>query len=105
MVGSGYYAMAKDQLKRFRDVDRSPTPPVGRSRESSPRLRKAKFEVTAIDELKTAPRGYAKDHPRVELLRMKGCARQSRTSVRRSGSTPSVRRERIRDTLGGREAD
>ena len=25
-----------------------------------------------MDELKTAPRGYAKDHPRIELLRRKG---------------------------------
>ena len=29
--------------------------------------------MTAIDALKTAPRGYPKDHPRVELLRLKGC--------------------------------
>ena len=28
--------------------------------------------IGAIDELKTAPRGYAKDHPRIELLRRKG---------------------------------
>jgi uncharacterized protein (DUF2461 family) len=30
------------------------------------------IEVTAHETLKTAPRGYPKDHPRVELLRQKG---------------------------------
>jgi uncharacterized protein (DUF2461 family) len=28
--------------------------------------------VIAHDVLKTAPRGYAKDHPRIDLLRTKG---------------------------------
>ena len=28
--------------------------------------------IGAIDELKTAPRGYPKDHPRIELIRRKG---------------------------------
>jgi hypothetical protein len=28
--------------------------------------------VTAHDTLKTAPRGYPKDHPRADLLRFKG---------------------------------
>ena len=28
--------------------------------------------MAAHDELKTAPRGYAKDHPRIALLRRKG---------------------------------
>ncbi len=30
------------------------------------------MEVAAHDSLKTAPKGFAKDHPRVELLRLKG---------------------------------
>ena len=29
--------------------------------------------MTSHDTLKTAPRGYSSDHPRIELLRMKGC--------------------------------
>ena len=28
--------------------------------------------MSAHDSLKTAPRGYPKDHPRIELLRLKG---------------------------------
>ena len=64
--------MAKDQLERFRAaVDDDTTGPevaalVADAR--APRL----LDVGAIDELKTAPRGYAKDHPRIELLRRKG---------------------------------
>ena len=30
------------------------------------------FDLGAIGELKTAPRGYPKDHPRIEILRRKG---------------------------------
>jgi uncharacterized protein (TIGR02453 family) len=35
-------------------------------------LRRKGHEVAAHDVLKSAPKGYAKDHPRIELLRMKG---------------------------------
>ena len=28
--------------------------------------------MSSMEELKTAPRGYPKDHPRIELLRLKG---------------------------------
>jgi uncharacterized protein (DUF2461 family) len=65
------YEMAPDQLERFRrgvSEDRS-----GRELE---RLvadaRGAGLTVAAHDELKTAPRGYPKDHPRIDLLRYKG---------------------------------
>jgi uncharacterized protein (DUF2461 family) len=39
---------------------------------------KTGIEVTAHDSLKTAPKGYPKDHPRIDLLRHKGliCWRQ-----------------------------
>ena len=30
------------------------------------------IEVSAHDVLKTAPKGYPKDHPRIDLLRQKG---------------------------------
>src|SRR4029450_9501756 len=36
-------------------------------------MRAAKID-TAGDSLKTAPRGYRRDHPRIELLRHKGLA-------------------------------
>ena len=71
LAGAGYYAMAKDQLERFRaavDDDATGTE-VARS---SPALAAAGYSIGAIDELKTAPRGFPKDHPRIELLRRKG---------------------------------
>jgi uncharacterized protein (TIGR02453 family) len=71
-TGTGYYMMAKDQLAKFRAaIDDEKT---GRQLERTvAKLTDAGIEVTAHDSLKTAPRGYPKDHPRIELLRMKGC--------------------------------
>lgn len=71
MAGAGYYAMAKDQLARFRAaVDGDAT---GTELESMvAELAGRRYTIGAIDELKTAPRGYPRDHPRVELLRRKG---------------------------------
>ena len=69
-AGSGYYHMARDQLVRYRAaVDDSKTGTalvkvVGQAEESG-------LEVGG-DALKTAPRGFAPDHPRIELLRHKG---------------------------------
>jgi uncharacterized protein (TIGR02453 family) len=71
MVGAGYYAMAKDQLDRFRAaVDGDATGPEIAALVADAERRK--YSISAIDSLKTAPRGYPKDHPRIELLRRKG---------------------------------
>jgi uncharacterized protein (TIGR02453 family) len=70
-AGSGLYMPSSEQLKRLRaaiDADRS-----GRELEAIvAALRKAKYDVGAHETLKTAPRGYPKDHPRIELLQLKG---------------------------------
>jgi uncharacterized protein (TIGR02453 family) len=70
-AGSGMWEMAPDQLERYREA-------VANER-SGPRLasivakaRGAGLDVTGHDALKTAPKGYPKDHPRIELLRNKG---------------------------------
>ncbi len=70
MAGTGYYAMAKDQLERFRlavDDDRH-----GQALEAIIAEFGRGFRIGAISELKTAPRGFPKDHPRIEILRRKG---------------------------------
>jgi len=71
MAGARMYHMAPGQLTRYRAAvanERS-----GRRLETVvSALRKARLEVTAMETLKTSPRGYPKDHPRVELLRHKG---------------------------------
>ena len=71
MCGTGYYAMAKDQLERFRSAVDAPA--TGTEIEAITNgLARRGYTIGAIDELKTAPRGYATDHPRVALLRRKG---------------------------------
>ena len=71
LAASGYYMMASDQLERFR---------AAAADDDSGSLLAEAVAITAAsglsisgrDELKTAPRGYAKDHPRIRFLRMKG---------------------------------
>jgi len=70
-VGSGYYHMASDQLQRWRAAVDDDTSGSAIAKVVT-ELRKARFEIGAMDALKTAPRGYPRDHARVELLRMKG---------------------------------
>jgi uncharacterized protein (TIGR02453 family) len=70
-AGCGMWEMASDQLERYReavDADRSGKRLTG----LVAKARAAGLDVTAHEELKTAPRGYPKDHPRIELLRYKG---------------------------------
>jgi uncharacterized protein (TIGR02453 family) len=70
-VGSGLHMPVADDLKRFRAaIDDERT---GRELEQIvAALRTAHYDVGAHDSVKTAPRGYAKDHPRIELLKLKG---------------------------------
>jgi uncharacterized protein (TIGR02453 family) len=70
-AGGGMYHMMPDQLTRFRraiDADQSGT----RLERAVATVTESGLDVHAPEELKTAPRGYPKDHPRIELLRMKG---------------------------------
>jgi uncharacterized protein (TIGR02453 family) len=71
LAGAGTYHMSPDQLERYRaavDADRS-----GRQLDALVEsLRRARLDVHAMESLATAPRGYPKDHTRIELLRMKG---------------------------------
>jgi uncharacterized protein (TIGR02453 family) len=70
-VGSGMYDLAADQLERYRaGVDAAAT--GEEIAEICARLTTSGASLGAVESLKTAPRGYPKDHPRVELLRMKG---------------------------------
>jgi len=70
-VGSGYYHLAADQLERYRAAVDDPThgPKLGAAVAA---LRKNRYEVAARESLQRAPRGFPPDHPRVQLLRMKG---------------------------------
>ena len=70
-VGSGLYMPDAPALRRFRaalDDDRSGAELVS----IVAALRSAGYEVGAREVLKTSPRGFAPDHPRIDLLRHKG---------------------------------
>jgi uncharacterized protein (TIGR02453 family) len=74
--GTGYWMMANDQLARFRRaVDDDTSGPALES--AIVAVRKKRVDVEAHG-LKTAPRGYPRDHPRVELLRLKSVAGMKR---------------------------
>jgi uncharacterized protein (TIGR02453 family) len=70
-VGAGMWEMASDQLGRYRKA-------VDEVRSGNKltalvaKITAAGIEVTGHGVLKTAPKGYPKDHPRIELLRYKG---------------------------------
>ncbi|ORA53116.1 TIGR02453 family protein [Mycolicibacterium chubuense] len=72
-AGSGLYMPDHAALQRFRTaVD---DPDSGTELDGIVAdLRAAGYQITAHDVLKTAPRGYPTDHPRIELLRHKGLA-------------------------------
>jgi len=71
MVGTGDYAMAQDQLERFRAAVVADQ--TGAEIEQIVAgLAKRGYSIGAIAELKTAPRGFDREHPRIELIRRKG---------------------------------
>ena len=70
-AGAGMVHLASDQLARYRaavDDDRT-----GKDLEAAVTAIRAKgHDCGPHEALKTAPRGFVKDHPRIELLRAKG---------------------------------
>ncbi|HMH92092.1 MAG TPA: DUF2461 domain-containing protein [Streptosporangiaceae bacterium] len=70
-AGRGRYMMEPDQLQRFRQaVDAEPSGPDLARLVAT--IRAAGIEVTARERLKAGPRGFAADHPRIDLLCLKG---------------------------------
>ncbi len=70
-AGNGMYGMAPDQLERYRKAVAEDW--SGHALEQVIAvLAKQDIEVSGRESLKTAPRGYQADHPRIELLRHKG---------------------------------
>ncbi|MEA2685711.1 MAG: hypothetical protein QOE93_906 [Actinomycetota bacterium] len=70
-VGSGMWVMATDQLDRYR-VAVSADGTGGELAAIVAEAATQGLDVTGHHTLKTAPKGYPKDHPRIELLRNKG---------------------------------
>jgi uncharacterized protein (TIGR02453 family) len=79
MAACGAYMMSPDQLERYREAVAADV--TGRALEGILRdLSQFGVEVGQGmgEPLKTAPRGYAKDHPRIELLRQKAVSAHRR---------------------------
>jgi uncharacterized protein (TIGR02453 family) len=97
-VGTGLYMPSADQLARFRTaVAHDPTgTELVRLVEA---LRTQGIVVSAHEVLKTAPRGYGADHPRIELLRHKGLTAWKEWPVGRWLGTAAAKK-RITDVLG-----
>ncbi len=98
-AGSGYYFMAADQMARHRaaidDDD------AGHQVEAIVAAAEtAGYRITAQDELKTAPRGYRRDHPRIRLLRLKGLVAMRSFEPGPWLSTPAAL-DRVVDTWRG----
>jgi uncharacterized protein (TIGR02453 family) len=70
-AGAGYFHLAPDQLDRYRAaVDAEPA--GSELAAAVARVGAAGIGLWGTEPLKTAPRGYAVDHPRIELLRYRG---------------------------------
>lgn len=70
-AGCGMYVMSPDQLERYREAvadDRSGEQLAGLVNKAA----RQGIEVSAHDRLKLVPRGFPKDHPRADLLKLKG---------------------------------
>jgi uncharacterized protein (TIGR02453 family) len=72
-AGNGLYHLEPDQLTRYRDavVDDASGADLG---DVVAALSGQDVTLIAHDDLKSAPRGYPADHPRIDLLRRKGLA-------------------------------
>jgi uncharacterized protein (TIGR02453 family) len=70
-VGAGLYKPDGELLQRFRESidDKTTGPRLARILKT---LSDKGYEVHSYDRLTSAPRGFAADHPRIELLKMKG---------------------------------
>ena len=72
-VGGGLYMPDPKALARYREaVDKEKSGAELATLVAA--LHNAGYQTMAHDVLKTAPRGYPKDHPRIDLLRHKGIA-------------------------------
>jgi uncharacterized protein (TIGR02453 family) len=87
-AAAGYYMMAKDQLERYRAAvaaDHWGDELV----HAVAAVKRAELEPIG-PALKSAPRGFPRDHPRIDLLRCKGLAMGRQWAPARWMSTPKA---------------
>jgi uncharacterized protein (TIGR02453 family) len=84
MVACGSYMMPPDELERYRQAvtAESSGEELAKILQELGRHRSVQLSPGGAEPLKTAPRGYARDHPRANLLRQKGViAARTRTGA------------------------
>jgi uncharacterized protein (TIGR02453 family) len=82
-VGTGYYRLAPDQLTRFREAVADNA--AGSELVGAIAAAEASGVETFGEALKTAPRGYSRQHPRVHLLRHRALIAGRRLAPGRQG--------------------
>jgi len=90
-AGCGFYEVMPDQLERYRSAVDADASGGGLERIVAD-LRAADIDVQGRDRLKTAPRGYPADHPRIELLRYKGLVAWKQWPVEPWLATPAAKK-------------
>jgi uncharacterized protein (TIGR02453 family) len=95
--GGGMWRMAPDQLDRYRKAVAADRTGAG-LRAIQREIEGHGIEVGGHDTLKAAPRGYPKDHPRIDLLRNKGLVAWKQWPVARWLGTAAAK-QRIVDFL------
>jgi uncharacterized protein (TIGR02453 family) len=96
-AGGGYYHLAPDQLERYRAAVAADEAGKDLVRRIAV-IEAAGIGVSGSDSLKTAPRGYPADHPRVALLRHRGLIAWQQWPVADWMSTAAAR-DRIVEAL------
>ncbi len=85
----GMYSLAPDQLERYRRAVGDD--PSGEQLVAIVAgVRRAGIDVTGHGTLKIAPRGWPKDHPRVDLLRHKGLVTWQEWPAEQSAHAPTL---------------
>jgi uncharacterized protein (TIGR02453 family) len=90
LVAAGAYMLAPDQITRFREAVAG-----GPGEALEPILAELRAKERTVDKggaeaLKTGPRGFPPDHPRVELLRWKGLIASLRVETPESLAGPEL---------------
>jgi uncharacterized protein (TIGR02453 family) len=98
-AGAGYHMLAADQLDRFRAAIVDDT--AGPELESLVAAAQDAGIETFGESLKTAPRGYPRDHPRVQLLRHKALGAGRRLTPDTAGIGRMAALDHARTTWAG----
>jgi uncharacterized protein (TIGR02453 family) len=96
-AGSGMWHMAPDQLARYRAAVAEDETGIELAGVIAA-IEKKSIDVGGRESLKTAPKGYPSDHPRIELLRHKGLVAWREWPVAAWLGTPAAK-QRVIDFL------